>query len=310
MPYSLEQKKILIVPLSSFIRFNKNIAGEQFANLFGKSLDDLFSCEEEIQDYAKFCENLLHKILTSKIVADFNLGKKTTQEFISELLSFLKLPNSKSSNLEKAWNSLIEFNRETIDAFDALIKLTHQGKSIYFIGNTNKLHAKKVLDIFRNFSFKQIYLEFLENLPEEMHASPQAVSQLADPELAGNVLSQSHGSVYFCLSYVYNTLIEQPKDILTKLFTPFTSTHTQGLLTHLKNYLNALGKTKDGILLINPYGKSNAITKKLAFDTISKDNFYTDLHKSAATAVATMFAPLSSETHSATIESFPLSTQP
>lgn len=308
MPYSIEQKKFLIVPLSSFIRFNKHIAGAQLANLFGKSFDDLFSCEEEMQEYEKFCKNLLHKILTSKIVADFNLGKKTTQEFTAELLSFLKLPDSKSSHLETAWNSLIEFDGETEDTFYELIKLTLQGISIYFIGDTNELHAKKVLAIFRNFSFKQIYLEFLENLPEAMPASPFAVSQLADPKLAGNVLSQSHGSVYFCLSYVYNTLIEQPKDILTKLFTAFT--FTPGLLIRLKEYLNAMGKTKDEILLVNPYGKSNAITKKLAFDTISKDIFYTDLHKSADTAVATMFAPLSNETHSATIESFPLSTQP
>lgn len=308
MSYFIEQKKILIVPLSSFIRFNKKISREQFANLFGKSVDDIFSCDKEIKDHEIFCKNLLHKILTSKIVADFNLGKKTTQEFIAELLDFLKLPASQSSHLKTAWNSLLEFDRETMDSFYELIKLTHQGKSIYFIGDTNELHAKKVLAIFRNFSFKQIYLEFLENLPEEMPASPFAVSQLADPELAGNVLSQSHGNVYFCLSYVYNTLIEQPKDILSKLFTAFT--FTPGLLMRLKDYLNTLGKTKDDILLVNPYGKSNTITKKLAFDTISKDNFYTDLHKSADISVATMFAPLPSKVHSATIESFPLSAQP
>lgn len=40
MPYSIEQKKILIVPLSSFIRFNKPISGVQLANLFGKSFND------------------------------------------------------------------------------------------------------------------------------------------------------------------------------------------------------------------------------------------------------------------------------
>lgn len=307
MPYSIEQKKILIIPLSSFIRFNKQMAGAQLANLFGKSLDDIFSCDEEIQEYEKFCKNLLDKILTSKIVADFNLGKKTTQEFIAEVLSFLKLPDSKSSPLKTAWNSLLEFDRETVDTFYELIKLTHQGKSIYFIGDTNELHAKKVLDIFRKFSFKQIYLKFLENLPETIPTEPFTVSQLADPELASNVLPQSHGNVYFCLSYMYNTLIEQPKDILSKLFTPFT--FTPGLLMCLKDYLNTLGKTKDDILLVNPYKKSNAITKKLAFDTISKDNFYTDLHKSVDTAVASIFAPLSSEGHSATIESFPLSTQ-
>lgn len=308
MPYSIEQKKILIIPLSSFIRFNKQMAGAQLANLFGKSLDDIFSCDEEIQEYEKFCKNLLDKILTSKIVADFNLGKKNTQEFIAEVLSFLKLPASKSSPLKTAWNSLLEFDRETVDTFYELIKLTHQGKSIYFIGDTNELHAKKVLDIFRNFSFKQIYLKFLENLPEEMPVTPFAVSQLADPELANNVLSQSHGKVYFCLSYMCNTLIEQPKDFLSKLFTAFS--FTPGLLMCLKDYLNTLGKTKDDILLVNPYKKSNAIIKKLAFDTISKDNFYSDLHKSVDTAVASMFAPLSSEGHSATIESFPLSTQP
>lgn len=307
MPYFIEQKKILIVPLSSFIRFNKKISGEQFANLFGNSLDDIFSCDEEIQDHEKFCENLLHKILTSKIVADFNLGKKTTQEFIAELLNFLKLPASQSSPLQTAWNSLLEFDKETADTFYELIKLTHQGKSIYFIGDTNELHAKKVLDIFRKFSFNQIYLKFLENLPETIPTEPFTVSQLADSELASNVLTQSHGKVYFCFSYMYNTLIEQPKDILSRLFTAFS--FTPGLLMCLKDYLNTLGKTRDDILLVNPYKKSNAITKKLAFDTISKDNFYTDLHKSVDTPVASMFAPLSSEEHSATIESFSLSTQ-
>ena len=76
MPNFLEQKNVLIVPLSLFIKFNKKIAAEKFANLFGKFFDDLFSCDEEIEEHEKFCEALLQKILASQIVADFNLGKK------------------------------------------------------------------------------------------------------------------------------------------------------------------------------------------------------------------------------------------
>jgi|GEM_PF-3858982 hypothetical protein len=40
MSYSIEAKKFLIVPLSSFIRFNKQIISVQLANLFGKSFND------------------------------------------------------------------------------------------------------------------------------------------------------------------------------------------------------------------------------------------------------------------------------
>lgn len=45
----------------------------------------------------------------------------------------------------------------------------------------------------------------------------------------------------------------------------------------LKDYLNDMGKTKDDILLINPYKKTNAITRKLALETLSKENFCTNL---------------------------------
>ena len=137
MLHSLEQKNVLIVPLSLFIRFNKKMAGEKFANLFGKFLHDMYSCDEEMQAHEKFSEDLLQKILTSQIVADFNLGKKNKHEFIAELLNFLSLPSHKSNNIETAWNSLIKFDQESHEVFTALIKLTLQGKSIYFIGDTN-----------------------------------------------------------------------------------------------------------------------------------------------------------------------------
>lgn len=142
MPLSFEKKNVLIVPLSLFIRFNKRMAGEQFANLFEKYFDELFNCDEEIQEHEKFCEDLLQKILISPIVADFNLGKITKNEFINELLCYLNLPSNKSKAIEGAWNSLLMFDQKAVKAFDALIKLTHQGKSIYFIADTNVLHAE------------------------------------------------------------------------------------------------------------------------------------------------------------------------
>lgn len=267
MTHSLEQKEILIVPLSLFVQFNTKIAREKFANLSGKFFEDLFSCDEELEDHNQFCENLLQKILTSQIVADFNLGKKTKHEFITELLSFLNLPSNKSSDIEAAWNSLIEFNRESIEAFYALIKLTDQGKSIYFIGNTNELHAEKILKIFSNYSYKK--LSFLQNLPNPTQVLPIVISS----ELAND--SFISGKIYFCLSYTYKTLIEQPQDWLTTLFTTFKK--TSGLLTHLKKYLNDTGKTKDDILLINAYEKTS-IAKKLGLDALSKEEFYTALH--------------------------------
>lgn len=73
---SLQQKNSFIIPLASFIRFNKKIAGERLANLFGKYFDELLDTEEELEEHEKFCEKLLEKILCSQIVADFNLGKK------------------------------------------------------------------------------------------------------------------------------------------------------------------------------------------------------------------------------------------
>jgi len=293
MPNFLGQKNVLIIPLSSFICFNKKMAGEKLANLFGKSVDDRFSCDEEIQDYEKFCGNLLQKILTSQIAADFNLGKKTKHEFISELLSFLSLPSNKSSAIEAAWNALIEFDRESSEAFNALIKLTLQGKSIYFIGNTNELHAKKILDLFAGYPHDK--LSFWENLPEEVHASPLAVSQVSYAELGDDDLAAQMGTIYFCLSYAYKTLLEQPQSFLTRLF---TAKSASGLLAHLKISLNELGKTQDDILLINPYEKTHAITKKLALETISKENFYTDLLAiSTGTAATTLSDPKLVEAH-------------
>ncbi|WP_342220769.1 hypothetical protein [Rickettsiella endosymbiont of Miltochrista miniata] len=286
MPYSLEQKNVLIVPLSLFIRFNKKMAGEQFANLFGKFFDDMFSCDEEMQAHENFCENLLQKILTSQIVADFNLGKKTQRAFIAELLSFLNLPSDKSIDIKNAWNSLMEFDRESSNAFDALIHLTQQGKSIYFIGETNELHAKKILDLFKSYPYNK--LSFLENLPEKVQALPVAVSQVSNSELGDDAMRI--GTIYFCLSYAYKTLIEHPQNVLTKLFTAFKP--TSGLITHLKLHLNEMGKTKDEILLINPQEKDYAIAKKLALETLSKENFYTALLGSSGIAATATCIPL------------------
>lgn len=284
MPNSLEKKNVLIVPLSLFIHFNRIMAGEQFANLFGKSFDDMFSCDEEVKEHNKFCEDLLQKILTSQIVANFNLGKKTKHEFIAELLSFLNLPSHQATKIEAAWNSLIEFDRESSATFYNLIKLTHQGKSIYFIGNANELHAAKILKIFADYPYNK--LSFLENLAHPPQALPVAISQISDSELADDGLaSQTEtGTIYFCLSYVYKNLIEQPQDLLTKLFTSFKP--TSGLLAHLQIHLNNMGKTKDDILLVGPYLKA-PITKKLALETISKEKFYSDLQMVSASITTT-----------------------
>jgi hypothetical protein len=271
MTCPLEQKNILIVPLSLFIRFNRIIAGEQFANLFGKSFDDIF-LDEEVAAHEKFCEGTLQKILTSQIVADFNLGKKNKHEFISELLIFLNLPSNKSTEIETAWNSLIELNRESTEKLYTLIKLTHQGKAIYFIGNTNELHAEKILNLFSGYPSRK--LSFLENLPNPIQALPLAISRIADSELDGDSLTPQIGTLYFCLSYAYKTLVEQPQGLLTKLFTGFKP--TSGLLTNLKVHLNDMGKTKEDILLVNPYAKASQ-PKKLALETVSTEKFYADL---------------------------------
>lgn len=286
MPFSLEQKNVLIVPLSLFIKFNKKIAAEKFANLFGKFFDELFSCDEEIEEHKKFCEALLEKILASQIVADFNLGKKTNHEFTSELLSFLNLSNHKLTDIEAAieaaWNSLIDLDRQSSEVLYTLIQLTHQGKSIYFIGDTNELHAQKILELLAGFQYNK--LSFLENLPEKVQALPVAVSQVSNSELGDD--ATRIGMIYFCLSYTYKTLIEQPQNVLTKLFTAFKP--TSGLITHLKLYLNEKGESKDDILLINPREKDYAIPKKLALETLSKENFYTALlGSSGITATAT-----------------------
>lgn len=276
----LKPKKVLIVPLSLFIIFNKDVAGEKFANLLGKFLDDLFSCEEIIKEHEEFSKKLLQKILQSQVVSDFNLGKKTKDEFISELLNLLGLSRDKSTDLVAAWNSLIELDQKSSEAFNALIKLTHQGKSIYFIGDTNALHAEKILTIFRNFRFNHVYLEFLENLPDELPALPLAVSRISD-SAADNVLTQQHGTVYFCLSYAYKILLKQSQSFLTQLFKP-----TSSLLTHLKIYLNEI-KTQDDILFVNRYPKEQSIARKLALETIDKENFYTALLNRSADSTPT-----------------------
>lgn len=283
MPLLLEQKNSLIVPLSLFINFNKIMAGEQFANLFGKFFDDMFSCDEEIKDHTKYCEDLLKKILISQIVADFNLGEKTKDEFISELLNFLdnlpnnKLINTKAAAIETAWNSLITLNRESIAAFYALIKLTHQGKSIYFIANTNELHAAKILELFENYSSQK--LSFLQNLPNSLPASPIPISQVHDLGVGSDGLGMPIGTVYFCLSCAYKTLVEQPHCCLTKFFLG-----TSGLLTHLQAQLKGMGKTKEDILLVS---EKAAIAKKLGWESISKEKFLTDL-KTLAQGMTTL----------------------
>ncbi|TKW76884.1 MAG: hypothetical protein DI543_18615 [Bradyrhizobium icense] len=256
------------------------MAGEKFANLLGKFLDDLFSCEEIIKEHEEFSKKLLQKILQSQVVSDFNLGKKTKDEFISELLNLLGLSRDKSTDLVAAWNSLIELDQKSSEAFNALIKLTHQGKSIYFIGDTNALHAEKILTIFRNFRFNHVYLEFLENLPDELPALPLAVSRISD-SAADNVLTQQHGTVYFCLSYAYKILLKQSQSFLTQLFKP-----TSSLLTHLKIYLNEI-KTQDDILFVNRYPNEQSIARKLALETIDKENFYTALLNRSADSTPT-----------------------
>lgn len=278
MLHSFQKKNSLIVPLALFIRFNKKKAGEKLANLFGEYLDELFASEEELQAHEKFCNKLVTKILTSKIVADFNLGKKSKQEFISEALSFLNLPNNKAMDFEFAWNSLLELDKEALDVLNYLIKLTEENKSIYFIGNTNELHAEKILEIFAFHSSEK--LAFLDSLPNPAAALPITISKTSEIKPDNRLLAVPVGSVYFCLSYIYKTLIEQPKDLLTKLFTFFKS--TSGLLTQLHAYLNTQGKTKEDILLINPYKNANTITNKLAQEVISKDDFYNVLRHSAS----------------------------
>lgn len=295
MLYSLEKKNILIVPLSAFIVFNKRVAGEKFANLSGKFFDEMFSCDEEIKEHEEFSEKMTEKILSSKLVADFNLGKKTKQEFILELLRFLKLPSEKAAEAKAAWNALLNFDEKLTCVFEALLNLTQQGTSIYFIGNTNELHAEKILDLFALNAIST--LSFSDKLSGPALALPLAISQSSSSGLNSPVSASQCGTVYFCLSYAYKTLLEQPRGLLTKLF---TTKPIPGLLAHLKVYLNDISKTKkDDILLVNPYEKNNTITKKLALETISKEKFYTDLLAFPVdTAVTTMQALKLVEVHS------------
>ncbi|MEN9916811.1 MAG: hypothetical protein RLY40_743 [Pseudomonadota bacterium] len=279
MPYSFQQKNSLIIPLSTFIRFNKKLAGERLANLFGQYFDDLLACEEELQEHEEFCEKLLKKLLFSKTVAEFNLGKISKQEFISEALIFFKLSSDKAAEFESAWNSLLEFNKELIDVFQKLIKLTEQGKSIYFIGNTNELHAQKVLDLFKNHSYEALLL--LGNLPESVGARPLAITETSQ--------TPSIGNVYFCLSYFYTSLVEQSSSFLTKLFTPQSAS---GLIKQLFIYLTTQNKTKEDILFINTYKNTHAIPKKLAQEIISKDNFFNELQSAASEALGSPLDPL------------------
>ena len=253
MPNILKSKNVLIVPLTLFIKYNEKNAAEKFALLFKNS--------------QQFNEKSLQKILNSPLVTDFKLGKRNKAEFISKLAILLRLPTYTMTEVEDAWNSLIELDTDFNAAFDALIKLTYQGKSIYFIGNTNELHAKKILDLFSSFPFTT--LSFLENLPDPMSTLPFSISRVTDTHLSNHNLV---GSVYFCLSHAYKILLEQPS------FTSFFSLRqTRGLLTQVTQYLNDTGKTKDDILLVNPYQEQSSIIKTLALETISKENFYSNL---------------------------------
>lgn len=255
----------------------------------------MFSCDEEIKEHEEFSKKITEKILSSKLVADFNLGKKTKQEFILELLRFLKLPSEKAAEAKVAWNALLNFDKKLTSVFEALLNLTQQGTSIYFIGNTNELHAEKILDLFALNAIST--LSFSDKLSGPALALPLAISQSSSSGLNCPGSASQCGTVYFCLSYAYKTLLEQPRGLLTKLF---TTKPTPGLLAHLKVYLNDISKTKkDDILLVNPYEKNNTITKKLALETISKEKFYTDLLAFPVdTAVTTMQALKLVEVHS------------
>lgn len=280
MPNILESKNTLIVPLTLFIENNFKSAAEKFATIFGSNRDELLSTPEDRvnQEYFKkqhqqFNEKSMQKVFNSQFVADFNLGKKRKTEFISELLSLFKLPCKNSMDVEEAWNALIEFNLESSLVFDILIKLIYQGKSIYFIGDTNELHAKKILDLFSLFPFSN--LSFLEDLPDPtIPALPFVINQVSQTELVGDERTPSVGSLYFCLSYAYKTLMA-PSSSWNHFY---RFRQPSGLLTHLKQYLNDVGKTKTDILLVHPYQKEDSIIQRLALETLSKENFYSSLH--------------------------------
>ncbi len=268
----LKQKNVLIVPLSLFVKINTKLPEN--------TVDELLSSDEEKKALKKFNVQL-EAILKSQLVTDFNLGKYTPRLFLLELLKFLDLTPKHlnkfnierieilKNTMESAWNALIEFNSESNELFNRLIKLIHQGKSIYFVANTNLLHTQKILTYFINFPFNNVYIKFLEKLPKKPRAEPLAISQLPDP-IADNVLARDHGALYFCLSYYYNTLIEPPQSLLTALFKPSPS----NLLTQLKNNLNDIGKTRDDILFVMPYTRKWT-TKRLDLDTIQKEDFFT-----------------------------------
>ncbi|WP_171910134.1 hypothetical protein, partial [Rickettsiella grylli] len=181
--------------------------------------------------------------------------------------------------IKSAWNSLIEFNSTSSELFNTLIKLVHQGKSIYFFGNTNALHAQKILFNFIIFPFNQVYVQFLEKLPQNIPAEPLAISTLFDP-IADHVLAQNHGTIYLCLSYFYETFIESPQNLITTLFNPAPSS----LLSQLKNYLNSIEKTRDDIILVTPSKRS--VSRGLDLDTIKEKDFRTLLKNSATAATA------------------------
>lgn len=274
----LKQKNVFIVPLSLFIKFNKHPR---------ISIDDLLNIDEE-KEVLKNFSTQLQAILQSQLVADFNLGKYTSHQFLIELLKFIGLAkNLNESNPERieilknviksAWNSLIEFNSKSSELFNTLIKLIHQGKSIYFVGNTNALHAQKILFNFIIFPFNQVYVQFLEKLPQNIPAEPLAISTLSDT-IADHVLAQNHGTIYLCLSYFYEALIKSPQNLITTLFKPAPSS----LLSQLKNYLHSIDKTRDDIIFVTSSKKS--INREFDLDTIKEKDFCT-LLKNSATAV-------------------------
>lgn len=97
-------------------------------------------------------------------------------------------------------------------------------------------------------------------------------------------------------------MIEQPAGFLTKLFAP---QEDSGLLTQLLAYLTTENKTKEAILLINPYKNTNAITKKLALEIISKDHFYRELRSSDSKVLGSRLSPMPES--STRLEHIPLS---
>jgi hypothetical protein len=251
MPHIFEQKNTLLVPLSLFIRYNKQSAGQRFANLLGKFTDELFNSAEEIKAHDKFSEKLIQKILTSKLVSQFNLGKKTKVEFISELLNFLNLPKSKSNELEIAWNSLVDFDEKSNEQFKDLINFAERGKSIYFVADSNELHAEKIMVLFNEKS-----TTVGKNLPIDI--TPKQPIEILE-------------NIYFCPSYTYGALIENQS------INPFFGLFTKSKPNLISLVQAALNSDPNTLLFVEANQKDKEIAQKLGLETTSVEEFYTAL---------------------------------